>query len=114
CRLRKSFPLKTQQRLVVLGGVDIQIQDGEFLSLIGPSGCGKTTLIKIIAGIESADEGTITRNGSLAKSLIPIVWQEHRLLPWRTVLRNVTFPLEVQKMNPKEAAQEAHSLLRTM
>src|SRR6185295_20087300 len=45
---------------------------------------------------------------------IPIVWQEHRLLPWRTVLRNVTFPLEVQKMNPKEAAQEAHSLLRTM
>jgi NitT/TauT family transport system ATP-binding protein len=112
--LRKSFSQNRQQRLPVLGGLDIDIEDSEFLSIIGPSGCGKTTLLKIIAGVEKADEGSVTLRGSSAEGIIPIVWQEHRLLPWRTVLRNVIFPLEIKNVDAIEAKEKAHHLLQTM
>jgi NitT/TauT family transport system ATP-binding protein len=112
--LKKSFYLNRQQRLSVLGEINIDIENGEFLSIVGPSGCGKTTLLKIIAGLERADEGTVTLKGSSAEGIIPIVWQEHRLLPWRTVLRNVSFPLEVKNVDSLEARERAHHLLQTM
>ena len=112
--LRKSFSQDGQQRLLVLDGIDIEVGDGEFLSLVGPSGCGKTTLLKIIAGVEKADEGSVTLKGSSAEVVIPIVWQEHRLLPWRTVLRNVILPLEIKNVDSIEAKEKAHHLLQTM
>lgn len=110
--VRKSFPHNNQKRMV-LGGVDIDIGHGEFLTIIGPSGCGKTTLLKLIAGVEKPDEGTITVKGS-SDGTIPIVWQELRLFPWRTVIRNVSFPLELRNADLGEIRTKAQDFLRIM
>ena len=97
----------------VLGGISLEVNRGEFLSVIGPSGCGKTTLLKIIAGVEQPDEGTIHISG-LTDSPIPIVWQELRLFPWRTVLKNVSFPLELRDVDLGDIKKRAQEFLRIM
>jgi len=72
------------------------------LTIIGPSGCGKTTLLRIIAGLERPDRGRISiDSGEKTTPIIPIVWQEHRLLPWRTAIKNVCLGLEIARL-PKE------------
>lgn len=101
--LRKSFPGKDSDFLLVLDGVDLYVEHGEFVTLIGPSGCGKTTILKIIAGIERADGGEIRLPPNAPNGSLPIIWQEHRLLPWRTVLKNVQLPLEFKNVEPATA-----------
>jgi len=93
-------------RTLVLDDVSLSINAGEFVSVIGPSGCGKSTLLKVIAGLSEADEGTVTIDGKTVKSatkgkMIGLVPQSPALLPWRTVLDNVTLPITV---NPKANA----------
>jgi sulfonate transport system ATP-binding protein len=70
----------------VIDGLDLTVHPGEFVSLLGPSGCGKTTLLRILAGIDHADSGSIAVPTPNA-----VVFQEPRLLPWRRVLDNVSF-----------------------
>jgi NitT/TauT family transport system ATP-binding protein len=83
-----------------LSGVNLKVEDGEFVSFIGPSGCGKTTLLRVIADLEQATGGNITVNGlspqaaRLARSY-GYVFQAPGLFPWRTVERNVALPLEI-------------------
>ena len=83
-----------------LSGIDLKIKRGEFVSLIGPSGCGKTTLLRVIADLEHATEGTILVNGvtpeqaRLARAY-GYVFQAPALYPWRTIGRNVALPLEI-------------------
>lgn len=92
--LRKTFLIP------VIDTVSFQVCDGEFVCLLGPNGCGKTTLLRIIAGIEHADSGTISIHGSVLHRdkaeghRIGYVFQEPRLLPWRTILHNVTLAVE--------------------
>lgn len=111
--LKKFFQLQGQDPLLVLDDVNFDIRDGEFVTLLGPSGCGKTTILKIIAGIEKADEGKIDPSPDSVSSL-PIVWQEDRLFPWRTVLRNVTFPLELKNKDTAKMEKKARELLQMM
>jgi sulfonate transport system ATP-binding protein len=111
--VRKTFPRRGEKALVVLDGVSLVIDDGSLFTLIGPSGCGKTTLLKLIAGIEDVDDGQVEITGVPGES-IPIIWQEHRLFPWRTVLRNVTLPLELRKVSISEANERARDLLQLM
>ena len=73
----------------VLDGVDLTIGAGEFVALVGRSGSGKTTLLRLLAGLDTADEGTIEAPAARA-----VVFQEPRLLPWRTVWRNVALGLD--------------------
>lgn len=86
-----------------LSGVNLKVEDGEFVSFIGPSGCGKTTLLRVIADLEQSTSGSITVNGlapeaaRLARSY-GYVFQAPGLFPWRTVERNVALPLEIMKI----------------
>ncbi len=83
-----------------LSGVNLKVEDGDFVSFIGPSGCGKTTLLRVIADLEQATGGNISVNGlspdkaRLARSY-GYVFQAPGLFPWRTVERNVALPLEI-------------------
>jgi len=91
-----------------LSKVDLTVADGEFVSFIGPSGCGKTTLLRVIADLERASEGTITVNGmspaeARLKRAYGYVFQAPALYPWRSVERNVGLPLEIMGLdNPAE------------
>jgi len=97
-----------------LSKVNLEVEDGDFVSFIGPSGCGKTTLLRVIADLEQATSGTITVNGmtpqeARLKRAYGYVFQAPALLPWRTVERNVGLPLEIMGLdNP--AARIARNL----
>jgi NitT/TauT family transport system ATP-binding protein len=91
-------------RLKALGGVNLQIEDGEFVCLVGPSGCGKSTFLRIVAGLETPDEGEILFDGKPVTTTGPeriIVFQEGALFPWLRVQDNVEFGLKMAGI-PKE------------
>ena len=87
--------------LEALGGVDLAVARGEFLSLLGPSGCGKSTLLRIVAGPQRADRRQLraTSRPSRAKPIpagrIGFVFQDPTLMPWSTVAANVELPFRI-------------------
>lgn len=91
-----------------LADIDLNIHEGEFVSLIGPSGCGKTTLMRVIADLEQISAGQVLVNGvspheaRLARAY-GYVFQAPALFPWRNVLANVTLPLQIQGRNKSDA-----------
>lgn len=94
--LSKSYLVQNEE-LKALHAINLTITDGEFVAIVGSSGCGKSTLLKIIAGLENGYQGTVL----LGKERITgpgldrgMVFQEHRLLPWLTVKKNITFGLK--------------------
>jgi sulfonate transport system ATP-binding protein len=79
---------------VVLDGFDLSIERGSFVSIVGRSGCGKSTLLRLIAGLETPDAGELIRHGEAgAPPETRIMFQDARLLPWKTVLQNVMLGL---------------------
>src|SRR5712691_2372545 len=87
--------------LEALGGVDLAVASGEFLSLLGPSGCGKSTLLRIVAGLTEPTDGSCTLNlageqrGALPAGRIGFVFQDPTLMPWSTVAGNVELPFRI-------------------
>jgi len=84
-----------------LRDVSLQVMPGEFVCLIGPSGCGKTTLLRVMHGLLEPDVGEVLIDGAYTATPgahAGFVFQSFRLLPWRTVIDNITFPLEIQGM----------------
>jgi NitT/TauT family transport system ATP-binding protein len=74
------------------------VEKGEFVSLLGPSGCGKSTLLMMIAGLESVTDGRVLAGGTSVdepRAEIGIVFQDPTLLPWKTALQNILFPIEM-------------------
>ncbi|HTO48838.1 MAG TPA: ABC transporter ATP-binding protein [Burkholderiales bacterium] len=94
----------------VLNDVDLDIRPGEFFSLLGPSGSGKTTTLRIIAGLETATEGTVMLSGKDATLLPPgdrdvaMVFQSYALYPHMTVFENIAFPLRMIRTPAAEIA----------
>jgi NitT/TauT family transport system ATP-binding protein len=91
------------------------VKEGEFTCVVGPSGCGKTTLLRIIAGLETADEGDVYIDGEIANEPSPakgMVFQEFALFPWRTVLKNVEFGLEYKGIPAEEQEKIAEKYLK--
>jgi len=99
-----------------LANIDLNIHEGEFVSLIGPSGCGKTTLMRVIADLEQISAGQVLVNGvtpheaRLARAY-GYVFQAPALFPWRTVLANVTLPLQIQGRSKSDARKIAEEHL---
>lgn len=95
-KIEKSFGEKK-----VLDGVSLDVKKGDVLMLYGMSGCGKTTLLRIAAGLEKEDGGTVEKNGRIA-----VVFAEARLFPTATVLENITLVMGGDKVPAKKKARE--------
>ena len=80
---------------VVIAGMDLRIDPGEFLAVLGPSGCGKSTLLRMIARLSEPDSGRIRTEPEGDRFQTAFVFQDAHLLPWRTVLDNASLPLEL-------------------
>jgi len=98
--------------LTALERIAFSVREGEFVSVIGPSGCGKSTLFNIIGGLIGGFHGQVTIAGAPVSgphAAIGMVFQEESTFPWRTVVENVAFPLEIQGM-PKAKRLGAHAI----
>ena len=101
--VRKSFG-----DVHVIPGIDLDIENGEFVVFVGPSGCGKSTLLRLIAGLEDTTSGTIDIDGKDATNLPPakrglaMVFQSYALYPHMTVRKNIAFPLKMAGMDQAE------------
>lgn len=99
-----------------LEDINLEIQQGEFISFIGPSGCGKSTLLRMIADLISTTSGQIMINGHPPRQArlrreYGFVFQSPTLYEWRTVLKNVMLPLEVMNYSARERRQRAYEML---
>jgi NitT/TauT family transport system ATP-binding protein len=108
--IRKAFGNGDSETLAI-GGVDLEVGEGEFLAVIGPSGCGKSTLLQIAAGLAAPSAGRVSFEGrevAAPPAGIIYLFQQYgkSLFPWRTVIGNVAFAIEHQPGMRKEQARE--------
>jgi len=103
---------------VVLEDVSFHVADGELLTVIGPSGCGKTTLLRLLAGLERPEYGSILFDGTVMNDIEPyqrnvaMVFQQAVLYPRMNVTRNVGFPLRIRKVEPEEIERRVGAEVR--
>jgi NitT/TauT family transport system ATP-binding protein len=113
--LSKTFVKATGGEVEALRDITIQVEAGEFVSIVGASGCGKTTFLRILDGLIEPTAGEIYLDGKPVTRPGPdrgFVFQSDSLFPWRTVLDNVLFGLEVQGKPRKEAVERAMEYIR--
>jgi putative spermidine/putrescine transport system ATP-binding protein len=108
---------KSYGRVVAADGIDLEIAEGEFFTMLGPSGSGKTTLLRVIAGFERPDSGTVelagtdvTRQPPYARN-VNTVFQDYALFPHMTVIENVEYGLKIQKVPRAERRRKAEQML---
>ena len=97
-----------------LGGFDIDVEEGEFLSIVGPSGCGKSTFLNVLLGLTKPDSGEVLMHGKPIGgpgSDRAMVFQEFGLLPWRTVQHNIELGLELKKVPSEKRRTVAERLI---
>jgi NitT/TauT family transport system ATP-binding protein len=98
-----------------LEDISFRIEEGQFVSLVGPSGCGKSTLLQILGGLIAASSGEVLVDGSPVTGPLPgkiaIIFQEATLLPWKTAIENILFPLEAQRVSPAQRRSRADAML---
>jgi NitT/TauT family transport system ATP-binding protein len=103
-----------QGDLLALDGIGLTVGKGEFVAIVGPSGCGKSTLLRILGGLLTPTEGSVEmgeQSPGSARRPVGYIFQNVNLMPWRSVLRNVTLPLEISGTPKPRAEQEARDLL---
>jgi NitT/TauT family transport system ATP-binding protein len=101
--------------LTAVDSVSFDVKPGEFVGVIGPSGCGKSTLFNIIGGLLAGYEGRVTVAGETVTgphASIGMIFQEESTFPWRTVIDNVAFPLEIAGMGKSERLEKARHFVR--
>ncbi len=111
---------KRYGNLNILNGVDLHVEDAEFVTLIGPSGCGKSTLLKIIAGLEAATSGSIRIGGREVNNVPPqqrdlaMVFQNYALYPQMTVRQNLAFGMKVKGFKKAEIERRIVEVANTL
>jgi len=98
----------------VVHSLNMDIYEGEFLTMLGPSGCGKSTLLRIIAGLQKATQGKVLYRGQQLEGVNPhtsIIFQTFALFPWLTVLENVSLALKAKGVEKHERDKKAEDLL---
>lgn len=111
----KTYDADSDNPLVALDGVNLTVNEGEFVSVIGPSGCGKSTLFNIIGGLIEDYEGGVRIDGHAvdgAHKDVGVVFQEESIFPWRTTLENVAFPLEIEGADKATREEIARKFIR--
>lgn len=112
--VNKFFQVKNEENqsdsLVILDDFQLEVKEGEFLSILGPSGCGKSTFLNILGGLDSQSSGEIFVDDQVvtgAGNNLGYVFQAYALFPWRTVLENVGAGLEIRGVKRKERREIA-------
>jgi len=109
-QLSKRYYVEREGRQVLaLSDVSLSVEDGEFVAIVGPSGCGKTTLLNIIAGLLTYDDGSVSIDGHAIRGPgvnRAVVFQHASLLPWRTIAGNVRYGMELQQRFDEAAMRE--------
>ncbi|MFM9967692.1 MAG: ABC transporter ATP-binding protein [Burkholderiales bacterium] len=111
----KAFQRRNDTPLVAIEDVSFEVGEGQLISLLGPSGCGKTTVMRILAGLTEATRGTVEIRGKAVTGPqrdFGVAFQSPTLMPWRSVIDNVLFPMEVQGRNDAAAHTRARELLK--
>ncbi|MDP1444322.1 ABC transporter ATP-binding protein [Acinetobacter schindleri] len=118
--VRKEFPAKSNGKepatpFVAVENVTLDIQQGEFVSIVGPSGCGKSTLLDLIAGLTKPSSGQILLSGKqITQPGLDrgIVFQQYALYPWLTALENIEFGLEAKGVDKQTRREKAEYYLK--
>jgi ABC-type nitrate/sulfonate/bicarbonate transport system ATPase subunit len=112
--ISKVFELRRGGSVTALEPVDLDVPSGRFLAILGPSGCGKSTIFNIIAGLEMPTTGSVTVDGTSIVGMSGVasyMLQKDLLLPWRSVVDNVTLGMEIDGMRRAQARERALPLL---
>jgi NitT/TauT family transport system ATP-binding protein len=113
--LAHTYEARSGDVLLVLDRISVDVQDGEFVSLVGPSGCGKTTLLRVLSGLIAPQEGEILVDGrplGSERRRIATVFQSDSLFPWRHVADNITLGLELRRAPAAGMQSVARSLIQ--
>jgi NitT/TauT family transport system ATP-binding protein len=112
--IRKVFSGGRGERVEALSGIDLRVTDNQFVSIVGPSGCGKSTLLEIIGGLTEPSSGEVLIGEDLVNGPHPavgIVFQQESTFPWRTVMENIEFGLEMHGVGKKERRGRSRELI---
>jgi NitT/TauT family transport system ATP-binding protein len=112
---QEYYQPRTGGRLLALENINLQVDDGEFVTIVGPSGCGKTTFINLCDGLLKPTAGQIDIDGSPVTGPGTdrgMVFQDSCLMPWRTVFKNVIFGLECQGLDNGEGQARAREFIK--
>ena len=116
-RVAFTSPTRGAPPTVALDGLSLDVAGGEVVALIGPNGCGKSTFLRVAAGLLAPERGRISLDGrriTAPDERIGLVFQEPRLLPWRTAARNITYPLELAGWSAERRAARLAELLHVV
>jgi NitT/TauT family transport system ATP-binding protein len=116
-QVSKVFPGADGSDFTAVTNIDLQIAEGQFVTVLGPSGCGKSTLLNLLAGIFPATSGQVLYRGTPVTDLnlrTGYMTQNDYLLPWRSVYDNILVPLEIKKIDRKQAAARVEELLEVV
>jgi NitT/TauT family transport system ATP-binding protein len=113
-KLTKTYSVDAAP-VTALADISFAAEEGSFVSLVGPSGCGKSTLLQILAGLIASSSGEVLVDSVPVRKPMPdkiaVIFQDATLLPWKTVIQNIEFPLEIQKIPQRERHERAQSML---